>query len=306
MNILVTGANGQLAKCLKDIVEKNGNGHADSFVGEKDYWTFADRNELDITNMDAVDEYVSKHYINVIVNCAAYTNVAKAEDDYNVPYSANVCGSEILANACKRNGAVLIHISTDYVFDGTKGVPYEPSDEPCPINNYGKSKADGEYLIEHSGCKYLIFRTSWLYSQYGHNFVKTMVKRSLNNESSSVVYDQVGSPTYAGDLARFIYRIIAENNAENRYLCKTGIYHYCNKGVASWYDVAHLAYLLTGDVDKVTCRRTTDSETVKRPSYTVMDTSLTEEIFQHSIPHWEDSFTNAVKKIIKNIQEDAA
>ena len=110
MNILVTGANGQLAKCLKDVVEKNGNGHADSFVGEKDYWIFADRNELDITNMDAVDEYVSKRYINVIVNCAAYTNVAKAEDDYNVPYSANVCGSEILANACKRNGAVLIHI----------------------------------------------------------------------------------------------------------------------------------------------------------------------------------------------------
>lgn len=302
MNILVTGANGQLAKCLKDIVEKNGNGHADSFVGEKDYWIFADRQTLDITDMDAVTEYVSKNFINVVVNCAAYTNVNKAEEIYDDAYAVNVCGSEILAHACKTNGAVLIHISTDYVFDGTKGTPYKPSDKTNPLNNYGKSKADGETLIANSDCKYLIFRTSWLYSEHGNNFVKTILKRSLANEESQVCFDQVGCPTYAGDLAKFIYHIITDNNAENRYLSQAGTYHYCNRGVASWYDLAHLVYLLTGNVDKISCSRTLENEEVRRPSYSVMDTSLTESVFETKIPHWEDSLAGAIKEIIENVK----
>lgn len=297
MKVLVTGANGQLAKCLKDIVEKNGNGPANSFID----WIFADRKTLDITNLDAVTDYIKENFINVVVNCAAYTNVNKAEEIYDDAYAVNVCGSEILAHACKSYGAVLIHISTDYVFDGTKGMPYKPSDKTHPLNNYGKSKADGETLIANTGCKYLIFRTSWLYSQYGKNFVKTISKKCLNNEKCSVVNDQIGCPTNANDLAAFIYRIVTTNNADNRYLSKTGIYHYCNSGVASWYDLAVAIYKLNcAESDNITAISTPEGG-VNRPAYSVLDTKMTEDTFNEKIRYWRDSLEDVTVVLHNNI-----
>ena len=301
MNILVTGANGQLAQCIKRIVFEHGNGHPDSYVGEKDYWIFANRETLDITKLDDVVDFVKKNYINVIVNCAAYTNVAKAEDDTYNAYSVNVCGSENLAYASKKNGAVLIHISTDYVFDGKKGTPYQVDDETNPINAYGKTKCDGDKLIVQQGGRYLIFRTSWLYSQYGKNFVKTIAGKCIGGESCTVVNDQFGCPTNANDLARFIYRIITENNADNRYLSKSGIYHYCNSGEATWYDFARAIYDKIGDkVDKVQPTKTTNSG-VERPMYSVMDTSLTSEIFNEEFKSWEDSLSEVINEILTEV-----
>ena len=302
MNILVTGANGQLGTCIKNIVERYGNGEPHGVVGDKDYWIFTDKDELDIQNAEAVNEFVRKNYINVVVNCAAYTNVKKAETDKELAYAINATAAENLANACSRMGAVLIHISTDYVYDGEKNTPYVPECECKPLNVYGTSKLAGEKAIERADCKYLIFRTSWLYSEHGNNFVKTILKRSLANEESQVCFDQVGCPTYAGDLAKFIYHIITDNNAENRYLSQAGTYHYCNRGVASWYDLAHLVYQLTGDIDKISCSRTLENEEVQRPSYSVMDTSLTESVFETRIPHWEDSLAGAIKEIIENVK----
>ena len=298
MNILVTGANGQLAKCLQEIVHEKGNGHPDSYVGEKDYWIFADRETLDITKLDDVVDYVRKNYINVIVNCAAYTNVAKAEDDTYNAYAVNVAGAEILAYACSKNGAVLIHISTDYVFDGKSEIPYTPDSQTNPLNAYGKTKLDGEILVKKQPCKSLIFRTSWLYSRYGKNFVKTMFNKGyILNENANVVDDQVGCPTNANDLARFIYRIVTENNAENRYLSKDGIYHYCNSGKASWYDFAKEIYKLSGSNSEVYPIKTTDSP-VNRPQYSVMDTSLTTEIFNEEFKSWRESLKEVVEQLI--------
>ena len=299
MNILVTGANGQLAKCLKKIVESHGNGQPNSVVGEKDYWIFADKATLDITKLDDVGNFIKNHFINVVVNCAAYTNVKKAEESYDAPYAVNAAGAECLAWACKLNGAVLIHISTDYVFDGTKGAPYEPSDERNPLNSYGTSKSDGEKLIEQQGGKYLIFRTSWLYSQYGYNFVKTIFSQWNEGKNTRVVYDQIGSPTNANNLARFIYRIITDNNCENRYLSKTGIYHYCDAGVASWYDLAQAVYDYLGTYEDkdyvcVTPNRTAENTNVKRPSVSVLDTALTQAEFDEVFINWRHSLKEVI------------
>lgn len=307
MNILVTGANGQLARCLKDIVDEYGNGAPNAVVGDPDYWIFADREVLDITNSDAVTEFVRKNYINVIVNCAAYTNVNKAEEECDAAYSINAYGARNLASSCEINGAVLIHISTDYVFDGSKGAPYEPGDLKNPLNEYGKSKSEGETLIEQSGCKYLIFRTSWLYSQYGHNFVKSIYKQWKEMRLTQVVFDQIGSPTNANDLALFIYNIITNNNAETRYLSKSGIYHYCNTGVASWFDLAEAVYSalenmqIDTDVRQAIVPTKTDKNAaIKRPSVSVLDTQLTQEMFNEYIPYWRDSLTDVIYKIIEN------
>lgn len=303
MNILVTGANGQLAKCLKDIVEKNGNGHADSFAGEKDYWIFADRETLDITKLDDVVDFIKKNYINVIVNCAAYTNVNKAEEDYDSAYAVNVCGSENLAYASKANGAVLIHISTDYVFDGKKGSPYLVDDATNPLNAYGKSKCDGEKVIVLQGGRYLIFRTSWLYSQYGKNFVKTIAGKCIGGEPCTVVNDQFGCPTNANDLARFIYRIITENNADNRYLSKTGIYHYSNDGKTTWYGLAKGVYYELGYNENMVTPIKTGETKVQRPMYSVMDLSLTEQAFDEKFKYWQDALHEVISKIKEKINE---
>lgn len=303
MNILVTGANGQLGQCLKSIVDNKGNGEPCHYVHDKNYWIFTGHSELDITDKEAVDKYFQDNCINVVVNCAAYTAVGKAESDRESAHKINATGAENLAKACFKHGAVLIHISTDYVFDGYSNVPFTPDDKNNlkPLNVYGKTKLEGEIAIQESMCKYLIFRTSWLYSIYGENFVKTMLKKITDYETVRVVTDQIGSPTCAQDLADFIYHVVEDNNADNRYLFQTGVYHFANKGVASWYDLAcvireelggdkykDIESCLTGDFH---------ASPVERPSYSVLNTRLTEETFDWDIPNWMKSAKKTVAKL---------
>ena len=310
MNILITGAKGQLGEEIRRWVEEFGNGHPDHDSSEANYYIFTDREELDITDEKAVDEFVRKNFINVIVNCAAYTNVDKAQTDRDLAYNLNALGPLNLALAAKAVGAVLIQISTDYVFGGTYNTPLPPieqSDEKfVPAdrdkNFYGYSKMVGEDLIQQSGCKYLIFRTSWLYSAHHKNFVKTMYNLREQKKEVKVVYDQVGSPTFAGDLADFICYIITNNDAEKRYLSKTGVYNFANKGVASWYD---LTYGVFGDNSTLVtpCLSEEYPSPVKRPNYSVLDVSLTEKTFDYMIPYWRFSLNDVVYELETNTEK---
>ena len=309
MNILVTGSNGQLGQEIKSIVEKNGNGVPNHKVGEPNYYIFVDINELDITDFSAVEKFVKENYINVIINCAAYTNVEKAQTDRHVAFAVNAVGPKNLANAADSVGAVLIQISTDYVFGGQRNTPVPPvvvgSQDSFPnmdMNDcyYGYSKNAGEDLIKKSNCRYLIFRTAWLYSEYGHNFVKTMAQRAAEDKPSNVVLDQTGSPTYAKDLAEFIYHIIEDCNVENRYLYKTGVYNFTNKGATSWYDFAFTIYNLyngTGEEKVSPCMSNEIHSNVNRPNYSVLDTSLTEKTFDYKIRNWQTALKEVITKI---------
>lgn len=219
-NILLTGSNGQLGNEMCLVVE------------EKDRvnrYFFTDLPELDITDKAVVSDFIEKNEINIVVNCAAYTNVDKAEDDKELADLINHIGPKNLAEACKERNGFLIHISTDYVFDGTKNTPYTETDETKPLGVYGETKLRGENAIIHSGCEYVIIRTSWLYSAFGKNFLKTMQKLTAKKESIKVVFDQVGTPTYAHDLANAIYTIIQRDDFDG----KNQVYHYSNEGVCS-------------------------------------------------------------------------
>lgn len=301
MNILVTGAKGQLGCCLQDWVDSAGNGHPDHDSSEKNYYIFTDYEELDITNYEAVKKFVRDNFINVIVNCAAYTNVDKAQTDRDVAYNVNAKGPMNLAMAAAEVGAVLIHVSTDYVFKGQRNTPVPPVSVGTDIANYpdvdrdecfyGYSKNIGEHLIQQvKNCNYIIIRTAWLYSEYGKNFVKTMMERAKENKPTRVVYDQTGSPTYAEDLAEFIYHIIENNTHETRYLSKTGVYNFANKGVATWYDIARNVFVYFDSNGVVSpCRSSEYPSEVIRPAYSVLDTEKTEKEFDYTIPYWHES-----------------
>ena len=300
MNILVTGAKGQLGCWLKDIVRTKGNGHPDHDSSEKNYYIFTDIEQLDITDEAAVEKFVKDNFINVIVNCAAYTNVEKAQTDRDKARFVNAVGPANLACAAAKSGAVLIHISTDYVFSGQRNTPVPPIPVGVDFNYpdardecyYGYSKNMGERFIQNiETCKYIIIRTAWLYSEYGKNFVKTMKERAQSDKETKVVYDQTGSPTYARDLASFIYHIIEDNNHETRYLSKTGVYNFAGKGVASWYDVAKavFSYFSSNDLLVTPCRSSEYPSEVIRPAYSVLDTEKTEKEFDYDIPYWRDS-----------------
>lgn len=318
MNILVTGANGQLGKEIKKVVDKMGNGHADHTTDEKNYYIFTGHKEFDITNEEAVDKFVRDNHINVIVNCAAYTNVNGAQDDRDTAYNVNALGALNLAFAAGKVGAVLIQISTDYVFgkEGHYNTPLEPisvnedADVFYPVSRedcfYGFSKMVGEDLIEKSDCRYIIFRTSWLYSVEGKNFVKTMFNKSLKNEESNVVFDEVGSPTNAEDLARFIVRIIEENDSENRYLCKYGTYNYCNEGVTSWFDFAKAIYRRTAGNPYLVhrCKSADFAGNVVRPHYSVLDMKKTEEIFDETPKYWLYSLEGVINELLVGARPD--
>lgn len=309
MNILVTGAKGQLGCCLKDLVDENGNGHPGHDSSEANYYIFTDYEELDITDDDAVKKFVKENFINVIVNCAAYTNVEKAQTDRDTAYNVNAIGPYVLAEAAAEVGAVLIHISTDYVFKGQRNTPVPP----IPVGKnvieypdadrdecfYGYSKNVGEDLIsEVDNCKYIIIRTAWLYSEYGKNFVKTMMERAKEDKNSKVVYDQTGSPTYAPDLADLIYHIIENNTHETRYLSKTGVYNFANKGVATWYDIARSVFVYFNSNGVVTpCRSSEYPSDVVRPAYSVLDTEKTVQAFDYAIPYWHDSLIQCLDNL---------
>lgn len=281
MKVLVTGACGQLGHTMM----KQSAGSVHEFIYTARHPLADGTTYLDVTDEEAVDKIISDNGVQVIVNCAGYTDVAKAETDEAAAFKVNSDAVAVLAEAVEKAGAVLIHISTDYVYDGKSSVPYSEEMVPAPLNAYGRSKLAGENAIIGSGCRYIIIRTSWLYSGYGRNFVQTIRTRSSEQPVLHVVDDQIGTPTYAGDLADFILHIIEEDKLDNQ-----GIYNYSNEGVCSWYDFAHEICELTGSLCEVLpCKSDEYPSNVRRPSFSVMDKSKVKKVFGVGIPHWKDS-----------------
>lgn len=287
MNILVTGANGQLGNEMR-IVSRN----------SQDHYIFTDVAELDITNAIAVEKMVSDNGIKAIINCAAYTNVDKAEDDYDFAELLNATAVKNLAQAIKKNDGILIHVSTDYVFGGTKNNTPCSEDEPAnPTGVYGITKLHGEQSIIETGCKHLIIRTAWLYSEFGKNFVKTMLNLTATKPNLNVVFDQVGSPTYAYDLAQAIFNIV-----ENRkYEGQNGIFHYSNEGVCSWFDFTKMIAEYAGHTacDIQPCHSDEFPSKVVRPSYSVLDKTKIKKTFGIHVPYWTDSLKRCLAELAK-------
>lgn len=290
MNILVTGANGQLGSCIRDIT-------ADS----KDNYIFTDVAELDITDREAVGRAVRDNRVDIVINCAAYTNVDKAEDDAAFAEVLNADAVANLAAAVKDVDGVLIHISTDYVFGGNvNNTPCTEDQEANPTGVYGVTKLKGEQYIAEAGCRALIFRTAWLYSEYGKNFVKTMLSLTATKPELKVVFDQTGTPTYARDLAGAIVGIV-ENRA---YDGNEGVYHYSNEGVCSWYDFTKAIAEISGqtECDVQPCHSSEFPSKVVRPSYSVLDKTKFKETFGLQVPYWTDS----LRKCISNLNNNEA
>ena len=284
MNVLVTGANGQLGNEMR-LMAQNSSYH----------YIFTDVEELDITDFNAILQNVKEKEIQIIVNCAAYTNVDKAENDFDIANALNNIAVGRLANVAKAQNATLIHISTDYVFNGNNHIPYTEDDITDPIGVYGKTKLAGEETIKKVGCNYIILRTAWLYSKWGNNFVKTMQKLTLEKDSLSVIFDQIGSPTYAKDLAHAISLIIERN-----MLNQQGIYHYSNEGVCSWFDFAKEICELSGHNCNITPIHSQEYPSkVTRPHYSVLDKTKFKETFGIPVPYWKDS----LKKCINELKE---
>lgn len=284
MKVLVCGADGQLGQCLRD--ELPGG------AGIEVLWT--DRNELDITDESAVAAFFQAEKPDVCMNGAAYTAVDKAESksERNLAAAINELAAKTLAENCRTNGTRLLHISTDFVFDGQKSSPYTEDDPTNPLGIYGVTKQGGEWEVAQQCPEALIIRTSWLYSEHGHNFVKTMLRLGKEKSELGVVADQVGNPTYAGDLAGVLWQIVQSDKVEG------GIYHYSNEGVCSWYDLAH-AVMDLGDLDcHVKPIATADYPTpAKRPPYSVLDKNKIKSAFGLEIPHWRDALKRCLSKI---------
>ena len=274
-NILITGANGQLGNEMRVLSAEN---------PEYTYF-FTDVAELDICNEQAVLDFVKANNIHVIVNCAAYTAVDKAEENVELCAKLNADAVGYLAKAAEANEAEFIQISTDYVFDGKGNVPYDEDAQPSPVNAYGRTKLEGEKAIAASGCRYMIFRTSWLYSDVGKNFYLTMNRLTAEKPELKVVMDQAGTPTNAYDLAFLICHII-----ETDMLDKTGVYNYSNDGVCSWYDFAREINNMLGHTCRVEpCRTDEFPSPAQRPQYSVLDKSKVKRTFGVEVPHWRES-----------------
>lgn len=270
--VLVTGANGQLGKSIKRI--------SPNFKPLK--FVFTDVADLDITNSEEVNTFFESNALDYCINCAAYTEVDKAEEEAEKVYSINATAVKNLAEACQKTGAVLIHISTDFVFDGTKRTPYTEEDMPNPLSVYGKSKLKGEEHVQESCDRHFIVRTSWLYSEYGNNFVKKMLRLAETRKQISVVNDQIGSPTYAGDLAEFILKVISSESTAY------GLYHYSNLGAISWYDFAvEIFRQHQKNVHVVPIPTRAYPTLANRPAFSVMDLSRVKIIFGSTIPLWK-------------------
>ena len=284
--ILVTGADGQLGREMQ-IASR----------GSRNRFIFTDiageHERLDITDPQAIADIVRENHVNVIVNCAAYTNVDKAETDPETANLLNNIAASNLADAMKAINGTLIHISTDYVFQGDRNIPCREDWPTEPLGVYGKTKLAGEKSIEATGCASIIIRTAWLYSPFGKNFVKTMRNLTSSRESLKVVFDQVGTPTYAGDLAETICRII-----ENGQLDKTGIYHFSNEGVCSWFDFAKAICEMSGNTcDIRPCHSDEFPSPVARPHFSVLDKTKIKQTFGIRIPYWTDSLKRCIEEI---------
>lgn len=285
INVLVTGGKGQLACNLRNI---------DLKYPELNLF-YKSSSELDIVNYDSLEQMFSTQKIDYCINCAAYTNVDHAEKDSATAFSVNEIGVKNLAKICSEKNVVLIHISTDFVFDGKKTNAYTEKDNPNPIGVYGLSKLNGEIAIKSLSHKYFIFRTSWLYSEYSKNFMKTMIGLSKTKEELKVVDDQIGTPTYARDLAEVILNTI--NNKNRNY----GIYHYSNEGVASWYDFAHAIFdEIKSNIQLFPIKTKQYPTPAKRPCFSVLDKSKIKEDLKVKIPHWKYSLKIAIDSLNKN------
>jgi dTDP-4-dehydrorhamnose reductase len=286
--ILVTGANGQLGNEIRRLCR--------NFPGLE--FIFTDVDMLDITNPDAVSVFMEASKPAIVVNCAAYTNVDAAEVDVKNVRKINSLAPQVLAAACAMQDAFLIHISTDYVFDGEATEPYTEEDETNPVSVYGNSKLEGEEKIKTVFDNYLIIRTSWMYSEFGHNFVRSIIALAKDRESLEIVNDQFGSPTYARDLANCIIDIIIKSILNPKaYL--PGIYHYANQGTCSWYDFAQEILNIYGiNTCKLIPVSTEQFPAVaKRPKYSVLDTTKVRESFGIGIPNWRDSLRECLSSI---------
>ncbi len=279
--ILVTGSEGQLGRELQRAA-----------AGSDDKYIFTDIDCLDITDIEAIRRVVTENRVDVILNCAAYTNVDGAEDDKQQCDLINNLAVKNLATVTKEHNATLIHISTDYVFDGTSHTPYTENCATAPIGVYGTTKLQGERSIIDMRCNHIIIRTSWLYSAWGNNFVKTMQRLTSERDTLNVIFDQVGTPTYAGDLTDAIVGILTSDN-----LTKEGIYHYSNEGVCSWYDFAIEIAQLSGSECNITPIHSDEYPArVKRPHYSVLDKTKFKTTFGVKIPHWRESLMKCIKR----------
>lgn len=282
MKILITGANGQLGTELHEILERE-------FPGQTLY---TDVQELDLTNAKAVDSYVANNEITHIVNCAAYTAVDRAEEEKMLCAAVNTDAVKNLAMAADANGAKIIHISTDYVFDGTNHRPYRESDKVNPISQYGTSKRKGETLLLALAPQAIIIRTAWLYSAHGNNFVKTMLRLADSQPEIKVVCDQIGTPTFARDLARAVVKVLQSHQ------WVPGIYHFTDEGAASWYDFAKAIFRIAGKDVKVTPIPTEDYPTpASRPSYSILDRTRIKATYGIEIPHWEEALADCLRQL---------
>ena len=285
MRVLITGANGQLGNEMRRL----------GAVSPNEY-LFTDVAELDITDKAAVAEFVKSNNVEIIVNCAAYTNVDKAEDDEVTAELINATAVRNLAEAVKAVDGTLFHVSTDYVF-GSEGNTPRTEDMPTnPLGVYGKTKLHGEQAIAEVGAKAIIIRTAWLYSEFGNNFLKTMLRLTAEKESLNVVFDQVGSPTYAGDLALAIFSII-EGGV---YAGNEGVYHFSNEGVCSWYDFAtEIAAAAGHECVVLPCHSNEFPSKVTRPPFSVLDKTKIKTTFGIEIPHWRDSMLYCLQRLAK-------
>ena len=282
MNILVTGANGQLGNEMQVLAREN----------LQHTYFFTDVQELDICDEQAVYAYVSEHKIDIIVNCAAYTAVDKAEDNVELCDKLNNIAPGYLARAAQANGAAMIQVSTDYVFDGTAHIPYTEEEPTCPASVYGSTKLAGEQNVMDHCEKAMVIRTAWLYSIYGNNFVKTMIRLGQERDSLGVIFDQIGTPTYANDLAQAIFAAI------NKSVVR-GIYHFSDEGVCSWYDFTVAIHRLAGLAScKVKPLHTADYPAkAPRPHYSVLDKTKIKDTFGIEIPHWEESLKRCINQL---------
>lgn len=282
MKTLITGANGQLGTELHEILERE-------FPGQTLY---TDVQELDLTNAKAVDSYVANNEITHIVNCAAYTAVDRAEEEKMLCAAVNTDAVKNLAMAADANGAKIIHISTDYVFDGTNHRPYRESDKVNPISQYGTTKRKGETLLLALAPQAIIIRTAWLYSAHGKNFVKTMLRLADSQPEIKVVCDQIGTPTFARDLARAVVKVLQSHQ------WVPGIYHFTDEGAASWYDFAKAIFRIAGKDVKITPIPTEDYPTpASRPSYSILDRTRIKATYGIEIPHWEEALADCLRQL---------
>ncbi|MGN1213571.1 MAG: dTDP-4-dehydrorhamnose reductase [Bacteroidaceae bacterium] len=285
-NILVTGANGQLGSELRNLASTSRNLN----------FIFTDIAELDITDQNQICHTIESEDIDTVVNCAAFTAVDKAEDNLQLATKLNAEAPEKLARAINEKHGTMIHISTDYVFDGLNHSPYSEGDTPNPQSVYGKTKAEGEQRVMRACERSIVVRTAWLYSPYGNNFVKTMMRLGREREELNVVFDQIGTPTYARDLAQAIIKII--NTEQKTY----GIFHYTNEGATSWYDFAKAIHRAAGITScKINPIRTSQYPTpAKRPAYSLLDKAKIKQTYNISIPHWQDSLDECVATLLNN------